>query len=73
MKKLFIYKVENCEFSDTEPFGEAWKKAKELATALHSYILRYDVKGEEATEMVFAVGGVFLTTSRAKPEDYKIF
>ena len=74
MKKLFIYEVDNYEFSDTEAFGQAWKQAKEKAAALHTYISRFVVRNEDDIQQeFFCKGGCFLNAKHATPEKWEIF
>lgn len=60
--KWFVYDVNGSVFESSEPFGEAWLKAKEVARAEHVGIFRQvvnTVTGEIRNEF-YAVGGVFL-------------
>lgn len=71
---LFVYEIEGTEFEDTEAFGEAWKKAKAFASAIHAPIYRTVVKadGSEKYE-VYYKGGCFNTVKFATPDNIKIF
>lgn len=67
----FIYNVQGTEITDTEAFGEGWKKAKALATEMHTTIERTVIDGNNVRNEFFANGGVFLNmrfyqTSKAK-------
>lgn len=68
--RKFIYSVGTSDFEDTEPFGEAWKKAQALAKTLHFPIAR---KMIEEREEVYLEGGYFASIDTAPIEKIKIF
>ena len=71
-RKLFVYEVNGENFEDYEPFGEAWKKAKELATKEHCGIFRQVVCGEDIRNEFYA-RGIFLNERFYSPEKLYIF
>ena len=67
--KQFIFKVEGNIYEDTEPFGDAWKRAKEKATELHCAVYRTVIDTEE---QVFYNGGFFNDVKFATKDNVKI-
>ena len=59
-QKIFAYNVGNTEYRDSEPWGEAWKRAKAQAIETHAPIYRQVIKGDnEERWEVFLTGGIF--------------
>ena len=73
MNKLFIYKVGNLEFAETEPFGQAWKDAIKWAKHYHVGITRTVIDGSNKRKEFFAKGGCFLNERFYTEEKIKIF
>ena len=73
MEKKFIYDVAGNLFEDTEAFGEAWKAAKEKATALHCAIYRTVRKGETEHREVYFTAGCFNDVRFTATHEIKIF
>jgi len=73
MEKMFVYNVNGTVLEDTEAFGQAWAKAKEIATNEHTYIARQVVKGNDIRNEVYVKGGVFINEDKVVLEDYYIF
>lgn len=73
MNKLFIYKIGNLEFAESEPFGQAWKDAVEWAKHYHVGITRTVIDGSNKREEFFARGGIFLNKRFYTKEKEKIF
>lgn len=73
MNILFIYEVNGTKFEGYEPWGDAWKKAEELATTYHAPITRQVIKGEKIRNEFFAIGGMFLNEKSYRPEIVFIF
>lgn len=57
--KKFVYQVMSFEFTDTEPFGKAWREAKEKAAELHAPVFRLVIKGGNVRQEVYYEGGAF--------------
>lgn len=70
MTTTYIYIVEDATFTDSIPFGEAWKQAKEEAKKRHCAIYRRTIK--ECYD-VYMKGGILLDVNHAKPEDIEKF
>jgi len=73
MEKKFIYNVAGYTFEDTEAFGNAWRAAKEKATALHCAIYRTTRKGETERREVFIKAGCFNNIEYVTSREVKIF
>lgn len=76
--KDFFYNVNGTEFHDTVAFGTAWKKARELAKAEHTFVSRtvvsYNWEGKETIRYeVYLKGGCFLPDNMVTKEEYYIF
>jgi hypothetical protein len=57
MKTIYNYIVGDMVFTDTEPFGKAWKDAKSVAGEKHVPIYRTELK---IRRQVYATGGIFI-------------
>lgn len=73
MDKLFVYNVNGTVLEDTEAFGKAWKRAKEIATEEHVGIERQVVCGDSISNEFYAKGGCFLNERFYSAEKVKIF
>jgi len=73
MEKMFIYNVNGTTFEDTEAFGKAWKEAKEMAKAEHTFITRQVVKGNEIRNEFYATAGIFLNERFMEKDKVAIF
>lgn len=59
MATLFVYCVNGSTFEDTTAFGDAWKKAKAMASEEHTIITRQVVIGNVIRNDYYT-GGIFL-------------
>lgn len=73
MTKDFFYHVSGTEFHDTVAFGDAWKKAKALATEEHCTIERTVVCGDDVRYEFYAKGGCFLSDRLYEASKAKVF
>ena len=73
MARTFEYRVNGTTFEDTEAFGKAWKDAKEMATAEHTYIERTIVNGNDIRYEFYAKGGIFLNERFMEVDKVYIF
>lgn len=72
--KRFVYEVGSWEKEDTVAFGTVWQEAKSVAIANNLPIYRTVINNDQVERHeVFCVGGLFVTTDRAKIEDIKVF
>jgi predicted nucleotidyltransferase len=71
--KEFIYHINGTEITDTEAFGKAWTKAKELATEEHTCITRTVIRDNQIEYEFYAKGGCFLNERFYEKERVKIF
>lgn len=73
MEKMFVYNVNGTILEDTVAFGDAWRKAKELAKAEQCGIFRQVVYGENIRNEYYAKGGIFLNERFYEPDKLYIF
>lgn len=72
--KRFYYEVGAFQFSDTIPFGQAWKDAKAKAAELHAPIYRETVQdGDTIRNEVYLNGGAFVSVDHADANSIKFF
>lgn len=71
--KTYIYIVNGTEFTDTTPWGQAWKDAKAMATEEHTVIERIIVNGNTIKYEIYVNGGCFLTDKEDAREIAKIW
>lgn len=73
MEKMFVYNVNGTILEDNVAFGDAWRKAKELAKSEQCGIFRQVVNGEDIRNEYYAKGGIFLNERFYEPDKLYIF
>lgn len=73
MTKLFIYEVNGETIEDTEAFGKAWKKAKEIATREHTCITRQVIKENDIRNEFYSKACCFLPEKFFEKDKVMVF